>query len=198
MTWFATTIVSVILIIFGLGQQTAPKFEATPDGFMGLTLNVTTPEDTEALLGPPDEDTVDNLDVSKLAKWLDAKHKEKTFRRLIYKKSPDFFEIKLSFMDGKLVMIDLSYKKRVVPEKLRGLFRVGFVELGGPVNLPDEPGKYPVEGFITTHWPAAYSMVGISDKTFLFVNCASEGQGNSPGRVERTRQISRTLERKTP
>jgi hypothetical protein len=195
MTSYITAIVSVILIIFGLGQSTAPKFQATPDGFMGLTLDSTTIAETESRLGPPDDDKMDKLEVSKLEKWLDPKHKEKIFRQLTYKKSPDFIEIKLSFLDDKLVMIDLAYKKRVAPDKLNGLFRAQFAHLGGPASLPDQPGKYPM-GFIATHLPALYSMVAISDKTFIFVNCASEGGGRSPGRVERTRQVSRQLERK--
>ncbi len=190
-----TVIISVGLILSGMGQSRGPKVAATPDGFMGLTLNVTTIAETEALLGPPDSDGIDNLDASKLSKWLDPKHKEKIFRQLTYKKSPDFLAIKLSFLDEKLIMIDLTYKKRVAPENLHGLFRAEFALLGGPASLPDEPGKYPI-GFMATHFPPSYSMVAISNETFIFVNCASEGDGSSPGRVERTRQISRTLERK--
>jgi hypothetical protein len=146
-------------------------------------------------LGSPDKDEIETLDASKLGKWINPKQKEKIFRHLTYKKSPDFIAIKLAFLDEKLIMIDLTYKKKVTPEKLRGLFRSEFALLAGPVSLPDEPGKYPM-GFMATHFPLSYSMVAISDKTFIFVNCAFEGGGSSPGRVERTRQISRTLEKK--
>lgn len=196
MTSLAMTIVSVILLVLAMGQSSGPKVGATPDGFGGLMIDETTIENTEARLGPADEDKVDSLEVSKLEKWLDAKHKEKIFRQLTYKKNPDFQEMKLSFLDGKLVMIDLTFKKRVDAEKLRGLFRAEFVALGGPINLPDKPGEYPPGGFLTYTYPALYSTVAISDKTFIFVNCASEGRGRSPGRIERTRQISRTLEKK--
>jgi hypothetical protein len=188
-------IISVGLIFSAMGQSSGPKFAATPDGFLGLTLNVTTIQDTEALLGPPDSDRIDNLDTSKLGKWLDPKHKEKIFRQLTYKKSPDFLAIQLSFLDEKLIMIDLTYKKRVAPEKLPGLFKAQFALLGGPAGLPDKPGQYPIV-FIATRYPAAYSKVAVSEKTFIFVNCVSEGNGSSPGIVERTRQISRILERK--
>jgi hypothetical protein len=196
MTSFATTIVSVFLI-FSMGQSSGQKFQATPDGFMGLSLDATTVEEAVGLLGAPDGEKEDKLDASKLEKWLDAKHKEKIFKQLIYKKSPDFQEIRLSFLDGKLVMIDLVYKKRVNAERLRGLFGADFVTLGGPINLPDKPGEAPKGGFITSSFPDLYSAVAISDKTFIIANCASEGNGRDPGRVERTRQISRTLQKKT-
>lgn len=197
MTSFATTIISVLLLIFSMGQSTGQKFEATPDGFMGLSLDATTVEEAVGLLGPPDGEKEDKLEASKLEKWLDAKHKEKIFKQLSYKKSPDFQEIKLSFLDGKLVMIDLVYKKRVNAERLRGLFGAEFVTLGGPISLPDKPGQAPAGGFITYTFPDLYSAVAISDKTFIIANCASEGNGSSPGRIERTRQISRTLQKKT-
>lgn len=171
------------------------QFSSNPDGFKGFLLNETTVDKTIKALGQPDADKVDKLDVSKIGKWLDAKHNEKVFRQLTYRKSPDFLKVELSYLEEKLVMIDLEFKKEFKPEKLQNLFGVGFALLGGPATLPDKPGQYPIAFFATTY-PSNYSMVGISDKTFIFVNCASGGEGSSPGRVERTRQVSRVLEKR--
>ena len=167
----------------------------TPDGFTGLTLGVTTVEEAVGVLGEPAGDKTGKLDVSKIAKWLDKRHGEKIFRQLTYTKSDFLSKLELSFLDGKLVMIDLEFKKDFSPDKLRNLFAVNFAFIGGPAPLPDKPGEYP-RPFFATHFPAAYSMVGISEKTFIFVNCESGGGGSSPGRVTQTRQISRALEKK--
>ncbi|HLL77034.1 MAG TPA: hypothetical protein VK421_17395 [Pyrinomonadaceae bacterium] len=172
-------------------QQSA----ATPDGFTGLTLGETTVEEAVAALGQPDTDKTDKLDVSKIEKWLDKRHSEKIFRRLSYTKSEILRKLELSFLDGKLVMIDLEFKKSYDPEKLPNLFAVNFALVGGPSPLPNKPGEYP-RGFLATHFPAAYALIGISPKTFILANCESAGGGSSPGRVTRTRQISRALERK--
>src|SRR5437870_4967273 len=59
------------------------------DGFRGLVLNQTTSEDAVKMLGEPASDKVDRLNVSKLSKWLDPKHKEKIFRQLAFKKVGD-------------------------------------------------------------------------------------------------------------
>lgn len=174
-------------------QQTT--FPANPDGFKSFLLDETTLDQTLKALGPPDDDKIDKLDVSRIGKWLDPKHKEKIFRQVAYRKSPDFFKLELSFLDGKLVMIELEFKKNFQPEKLSKLFAAPFAWLGGPADLPDKPGQYPIS-FFPTHFPAYYNMVAVSGKTFIFVNCASGGDGRSPGRVERTRQISRVLEKK--
>jgi hypothetical protein len=145
-------------------------------------------------LGPPLADKTDSLEVSELSKWLEPKHKEKIFRQLTYK-NRDFTKIELSFLDDKLVMIDLKLGKRSEAAKLSNLFAVEFAGLGGRISLPDKPGQMP-GGFIATSYPPYYTKVAVSDETFLIANCASEGRGSSPGFVERTRQISRVLERK--
>jgi len=188
------------LLFLILAKAAAPgaqprTYPPSPDGFKAFVLNQTTVDETIKALGTPAADKVDKLDVSKIEKWLEPKHKEKLFRHLIYKESPDFHKIDLSFLEDKLVMIDLEFKKDYKPLNLQKIFVVGFAWLGGPASLPDKPGQYPVV-FIPNHFPGYYNMVGISANTFIFVNCASAGQGTDPGRVERTRQISRVLEKK--
>jgi hypothetical protein len=185
---------TILFCLLLLSAKTIAQSVASPNGFQGLALNETTLDDVKKALGNPDTDKTDNLDVSKLGKWLNPKHKEKIFRKLSYK-SQEFSKIELSFLDDKLVMIDLTFKKGYDAEKISNLFAIRFALLGGPATLPDNPGQYPVP-FIATAFPPYYSLVAISEKTFLFVNCISGGEGSSPGRVERTRQISRALQKK--
>jgi hypothetical protein len=189
-----TRLFSILFCFLLLASGTLAQTVATPDGFKGLTLNETTLNDAMTALGQPDADKIDSLDVSKISKWLEPKHKEKVFRKLTYK-NHDFSKIELSFLDNKLVMIDLDFAKRYDAKNISNLFAVQFALLGGPISLPDKPGQMP-GGFLATTFPAYYTMVAISEKTFLLANCASEGRGTSPGTVERTRQISRVLEKK--
>jgi len=166
-----------------------------PTVFAGI-LNQTTSEDAARILGQPAADKVDRLDVTKISKWLDPKHKEKIFRQLSFKNVGDFSLIQLSFLENKLMMIELEFKKTILPERLDGIFGVEFAVIGaqsGPSDLPNEPGKYPVR-FIPTYYPFDYNLVGISDKTFIWVDCRT-GDVSRPGRVVRTRQISRVLQR---
>lgn len=167
------------------------------DRFRGLTLNQTSAEDAMRILGQPAADKVDRLDASKVSKWLDPKHKEKIFRQLSFKNVGDFSQIQLSFLENKLMMIELTLKKNVAPERVNNLFGAEFAVVGaqaGPSDLPNEPGKYPVR-FVPTLYPFSYNMIGISDKAFVWVDC-STGDARMPGRIDRTRQISRVLERK--
>ena len=184
---------TILFCLLLLSAKIAAQSAASPDGFQGLVLNETTLDDAKKALGLPDTDKTDNLDVSQIGKWLDPKHKEKLFRKLSYK-SRELSKIELSFLDDKLVMIDLTFKKGYDAEKVSNLFAVRFALLGGPASLPDKPGQYPAS-FFATGFPPSYSMVAISEKTFLYANCISGGGGSSPGTVLRTRQISRTLQK---
>src|SRR2546430_12509752 len=71
------------------------------DGFRGLILNQTTAEEALRILGPPVADKTDRLDVAKLSKWLDPKHKEKIFRQLSFRNVGDFSQIHLSFLEDR-------------------------------------------------------------------------------------------------
>ena len=166
----------------------------TPDGFSGFMLDETTLDATVQALGAADADKTDKLDVSKIGKWLDEKHKEKMFRQLTYKKSPDFSKIELSFLADRLVMIELEFRKEFAPGKLPNLFGVQFAHLSAQSSLPDKPGQYP-KLFLPNGFPRTHDMIGISPKTFIYVTCESP-DGVAVGRVARTQQISRTLEKK--
>jgi hypothetical protein len=164
-----------------------------PDGFRGLILNQTTAKEATDILGQPVADKLNRLEVSKIGKWLDPKDKEKIFRHLTFKKVGDFRTIDLAFLDDKLMMIELEFGKDFKPEKLRNLFGIKFALVGGPSDLPDKPGQYP-RPFFATHYPDSFSVVGISDQAFPWANCsASTGV---PTSVDRTRQVSRALEKK--
>ena len=193
--WILTSLFCCALIAATSTAQAANGSGA--DRFRGLTLNQTSSEDAMRILGQPAADKVDRLDASKVSKWLDPKHKEKIFRQLSFKNVGDFSQIQLSFLENKLVMIELAFKKNVAPERVNNIFGVEFATVGGqggPSDLPNEPGKYPVR-FVPTLYPFSYNMIGISDKAIVWVDC-STGDARTPGRIDRTRQISRVLERK--
>jgi len=185
---------SAILLAANASGQTN---NSRADRFRGLILNQTTSEEAVRILGQPLTDKTDRLDVAKLSKWLDPKHKEKIFRQLSFKNVGDFSQIHLSFLENKLMMIELEFKKILFPARLNDLFGLEFAVIGAqgsPSDLPNEPGKYPVR-FIPVFYPFNYNLIGISDKTFIWVDC-STGDARTPGKIDRSRQVSRVLEKK--
>ena len=190
---FVPLLCAVLLATTAFAQSNNPR----ADGFRGLILNQTTSEEAVRILGQPVADKTDRLDVAKLSRWLDPKHKEKIFRQLSFRNVGDFSQIHLSFLDNKLMLIDLEFKKILFPARLNDLFGLEFAVIGaqqGPSDLPNEPGKYPVR-FIPIYYPFNYNMIGISDKTFIWVDC-STGDARAPGKIDRSRQVGRFLEKK--
>ena len=167
------------------------------NSFGGLVLNVSSAEDAAKILGASAGDKVDKLDVSKLNKWLDPKIKEKIFRQLTFKNIGDFSQVQLSFLENKLMMIQLEFKKNITYDRLDHIFGVQFALIGGQTgasDLPNEVGKYPTR-FIPTVYPFNYSLIGISEHAFIWADC-STGDVARPGRVDKTRQVSRALQKK--
>ena len=179
--------------IFASGVCAQSANSPRTDGFRALILNQTTSKEAINLLGQPVSDKLDSLDISKVGKWLDPKHKEKIFRHLTFRKVGDFRAIELLFLDDKLMMIELEFGKNLKPEKLENLFGVEFAIVGGPADLPDKPGQYPTP-FYATHYPDSFTLVGISDQEFIWANCSAT-MGEPTG-VDKTRQVSRALEKK--
>ena len=121
------------------------------------------------------------------------KTQRKIFRQLTFNKVGDFRTIKLSFLDDKLMMIELEFGKNVKPEKLSQIFGVRFAPVGGPADLPDKPGQYPIP-FYATHFPDSFTLVGISNQAFVWANCSA--LTGVPSGVDRVRLVTRTLEKK--
>ena len=172
-----------------------PQSNSAPrsDSFQNLVFDKTTSREVIDLLGQPFVDKIDVLDISKIGRWLDPKHKEKIFRHLTFKKIGNFRTIKLTFLEDKLIMVELEFGKNVKPENLRNIFGVEFAIVGGPSDLPDTPGQYP-RPFYATRYPDSFPLVGISDQAFWWANCtASVGV---PTGVDRVRWVSRSLEKK--
>lgn len=184
----------IVLLLFWsiptTGQQSGPE----PDKFGHLVLDQTSPDEAIQSLGKVESDKLDSLNASQLSKWLDPKHKDKLFRKLRFKNIGALLSIELSFLENKLIMIELEFRKNVKPENLKALFGVDFAHIGGPSPLPDKPGEYP-RAFFPTGFPSTYYRVGVSPKTFLLATCTTSVP-DDPGRVEKTRQVSRVLEKK--
>src|ERR1051326_6080728 len=134
----------VITISFFTATAAAQPGERA-NSFHGLVLGITTFEDASKILDASATDKTDRLDVGALSKWLDPKIKEKIFRQVTFKNFGHFSLLQLSFLENKLMMIQLEFKKNITYDRLDGIFGVEFALIGGQTgasDLPNEPGKY--------------------------------------------------------
>jgi len=151
--------------------------EVRPDGWAGMVLDTSSPEDAVRLFGTPakDKDKV-ALDLPRPLSWLSDKWKQKLFRTLTYKKLREYKEVRFSFLDGKLVVIsmeapDAEFEENWIdPDDLEALFGVSFKpnqrttkKLVSPSEfLANAPAELKKDEY--DYW---YDMIAISDKSFI-------------------------------
>ena len=77
-------------LITGSAMAQAPNGPRA-DAFRGLILNQTSAEDGIRMLGQPAGDKTDRLDLSKISKWLDPKHKREDIPTTLLQERRRFF-----------------------------------------------------------------------------------------------------------
>jgi hypothetical protein len=104
-----------------------------PNQWNGLTLDQSTTEDAIRLFGEPEKDkNKQSLEILRATSWLSGKQDEKIYRSLSYKNLKGFDYVKLSFLEDKLILINLEsangLKKSVWldPDDLAEIFGIEF------------------------------------------------------------------------
>lgn len=171
---FASIIVVLFFNVALFGQSDKPR----PDGWRGLVLDVSHPDDAIRLFGTPMKDKDKTaLDMQRPLSWLSDKYKQKVFRTLTYKKLYGYKQVQLSFLDNKLVLISLEAPNAeleenwVDPDDLESLFAINFKphhrkyrsKLPSPsefqANAPPELKKEEYD-----YW---YDMIAVSENSFI-------------------------------
>jgi hypothetical protein len=171
---FASLVIGLLCAASVLAQGNDPR----PDGWRGMVLGVGSPDDAIRLFGPPVKDKHKiALELARPLSWLSDKYKEKVFRALTYKKLHDYKQVRLSFLDSKLVLISLEAPNAeleenwIDPDDLEELFAVNFkphrrkynsrlpslseFQASGPTELKKDEYAY---------W---YDMIAVSEKSFI-------------------------------
>ena len=173
-----STLVGAILVLLACAAPLlAVSDDPRPDGWAGMTIDVSTPDDALRLFGAPakDKDKVP-LELPRPLSWVSDKYKEKIFRTLTYKKLRDYKQVQFSFLEGKLVAIVFAAPdaeledKWIDPDDLEALFGVVFKpnqrkreKLAAPAVFQAEAPAELKKGEYD-YW---YDMIAVSEKSFL-------------------------------
>jgi hypothetical protein len=109
----------VVLLTCSISAKVQEGIAQTTD-WRGLSLEISTPEDAIRILGKPTKDkNGQSLRLVLVDKWLPGgKYNQKIFRELTFNKPDGFTVARLSFLDNKLVLIDLDPRTGNVPDWL--------------------------------------------------------------------------------
>jgi hypothetical protein len=105
-----TCLIAVLLWTYVMPLDAQEQVAAQPDGWRGLVINESTPEDAIRILGQPSSDKRNqSLTLLMIDKWLaGGKYNQKIFGTLTFKKPAVLNEARLSFLEDRLVMIVLE------------------------------------------------------------------------------------------
>jgi len=211
------SVITVLPLIGIIVLATTPSFSRQtnaykPDGWQGLTLDQSTPEDAIRTLGRPISDKIDRLRIHIVDKWITPKHEQKIFRILTFKNVGDAKQAKVAFLDNKLVRILIDYKEKQFPaEDLKEVFGLDFVLIEGAIPSSSTPSMYEgqKESCVREVYPAAYFTLGVTPRSLIFAFVGRGGikgafeQANNlktkkPGSLLHLDVISRTLVKEEP
>jgi hypothetical protein len=184
--------------------------QAQPDRWKGLIIDESTSEDAGRILGEYASDKTERLRIFDVdSKWITQKVKQPIYRRLRFKKVEGVDGVTLSFLDNKLVLIEIDLAKESPAASLPRIYGIpfspkisGLDEAFSPRDFERNQGRvYPKS------YPTVYSLVAVSPKTFIgaLVGNNSVGSilrktagvtdtGDFPGKVVRVTIVSRRLE----
>jgi hypothetical protein len=175
---FARILASIIIVISCATSLLAQGNDSRADGWRGMVLNVSSPDDAIRLFGTPvkDKDKI-ALDLPRPLSWLSDKYKKKLFRTLTYKRLHDYNQLQLSFLESKLVLISLEAPNAelkenwIDPDDLEQLFAVTFKPHKRKYNskLPspsDFQANAPTE-LKKDEYAYWYDMIAVSENSFI-------------------------------
>jgi hypothetical protein len=171
-----------------------------PDSFLGLQIDIATPDDAIRLLGKPKKDKVNSLRIICLDKNLFSESREKkVFRALDYRNvsgPPQLKQLWLEFLDNKLVNILIAYKDRPEAGSLHSTYGVPFTLRDmafNPLSTSSVLGRLPSTYKLTAAGDRAVlgAMILNGSTKALFVG-SNSGDGFT-GKVWIFQHISRTL-----
>ncbi len=165
---------AIVFVCTTISMAQQPTAQA--DGWRGLVLDVSTVDDAIRVLGKPKSDkSGQSLQLIQVDKWLPgAKYNQKVFRRLTFKKPDGFDEAQLSYLEDKLVLIDLTARTGEVPDwidpdDLPEMFNTHFTysEWHFGKKLPPLEEFEKSDSVAPKKFAELYHMIAITDRSFV-------------------------------
>ncbi len=182
-------VLGILIILLCATLVVAVGDQPRPDGWAGMVLDASTPDDAIHRFGTPTKDKGKiALDLPRPLSWLSDRYKEKIFRTLTYKKLPPFKQVHFSFFQDKLVAIIMEAPNAELeddwldPDDLPQLFGTAFKphkrqhnrKLPAPLDfVTNAPAELNKDDY--AYW---YDMIAVSEKSFI-VAIADNYQYNS-------------------
>ena len=175
---YLTHFLKIIFALSVCASALSAQKAGAPNQWSGLTLDVSTPEDTIRLFGKPvKEKNKQSLEILRATSWLSGKQDEKIYRSLSYKNLKGYKDVKFSFLDDKLVLISLEAPNGlkeaswIDPGDLAEMFRVEFKpyarKYGRTRPSPTEFKANAPSELERNEYNFWYDLIAVADNSFI-------------------------------
>jgi len=132
-------------------------------------LGKTSPEQAAAILGKPQSDKTERLDVLLVRDWVGKNFKEKEARVLLFYPFEDLGKVKLSFLNEKLVAINFIVEKDIYAAELSDVYRIQFVPVFNDFSMKPSVGEFDkqTKDVLVADFPRVYHLVGTNKSSVL-------------------------------
>ncbi|HKX27031.1 MAG TPA: hypothetical protein VJ302_04990 [Blastocatellia bacterium] len=206
-------LLALLISVFALtagGQSDSNRSKVSPNQWRGMTLDESTPINAVHLFGLPEHDSSEGLEELYLpSKWITKAAKDKSLRRIEFKKLEGVKSAAFFFQSNSLVAIEIEPAKEVNAADLEGIYGLKFepqvsgIEEGFDLkDFEQGPKKTSPVSF-----PGSFNMVAVSRQSligalidnggglpFMKDGSGKREKNRIPGKVKKIQLISRKLE----
>jgi len=163
------------IFILLCGFVAAQENQLRPSKDKAFLLDQTSPEQAVEILGEPQSDEVEKIDVLYVGKWVDEKFKKEKYRVLFFEKFEDLGQVKLTFLNEKLVAINFVLEKEVPAARLSAIYKVQFIPVFSEFGIKESVGEFDklTRNVWAAKFPRRFHLVGTSKTSVLTVRVFS-------------------------
>jgi hypothetical protein len=154
-----------LLSSFVVAQQAASR----PSKDKAFILDQTSPEQAIEILGNPQSDEIEKIEVLYVGKWVDDKFKKEKYRVMFFSKFEDLGKVKLTFLKAKLLAINFLLEKDVPAARISAIYKVQFIPVFSEFGIKESVGEFDKlsKNVSVANFPRQYYLVGTSNNSVL-------------------------------
>lgn len=163
-------LLSLIVIIVALcgfaGAQDSNLRKSKNDAFL---LEKTSPQQAIEILGKPQSDKNERIDVLFVSKWINKDFKKREARVLLFSPFEDVGKVKLSFLNDKLVAINFIVEKDIYAAQLSAIYKTQFVPVFNDFGITTSVGEFDKQSknVSAVEFPRVYHLVATNKSSVL-------------------------------
>lgn len=132
-------------------------------------LEKTSPEQAIEILGKPQSDKIQRLDVLLIDDWVDEKFKNNEARVLSFSPFEELGKVKLSFLNDKLVAVNFIVEKDIYAAQLSDIYKIQFVPVFNDFGVKSSVSEFEKrpKNVSAADFPRVYHLIGMNKSSVL-------------------------------